>query len=156
MLRICCADVEEPAPDFAVWPSQQLAAASRTDRDGGRFCSWVRLGRGRRIVVFVAEPAVASVVPVSLLVSMVWRVSTRTVDCCLEHERQTSNLLGPPRGGRFGWLREGVSDGSEPQPVRRDGCVGEGRQGLCPGRRSGAAEDGGDGPDLGGDDEPSA
>ncbi|HEX7397705.1 MAG TPA: aldo/keto reductase [Propionibacteriaceae bacterium] len=58
--------------------------------------------------------------------------------------------------GRFGWLREGVSDGSDPQPVRRDGCVEEGRQGLCPGRRSRAAEDGGDGPDLGGDDEPSA
>lgn len=50
--------------------------------------------------VFVAEPAVCSVVPVSLLVSMVRRVSTRTVDCCLEHERQTSNLLGPPRGER--------------------------------------------------------
>ena len=33
--------------------------------------------------------AVASVVPVSLLVSMVRRVATRTVDCCLEHERQT-------------------------------------------------------------------
>jgi hypothetical protein len=28
--------------------------------------------------------AVASVVPVSLLVSMVRRVATRTVDCCLE------------------------------------------------------------------------
>lgn len=66
--------------------------------------------------MFVAEPAVASVVPVSLLVSMVWRVSTRTVDCCLEHERQTSNLLGPPRGGRFGWLREGVSDQLERDP----------------------------------------
>jgi hypothetical protein len=76
----------------------------------------VRLGRGRRIVVFVAEPAVASVVPVSLLVSMGWRVSTRTVDCSLEHERQTSNLLGPPRDGRFGWLREGVSDQLERDP----------------------------------------
>ena len=66
--------------------------------------------------MFVAEPAVASVVPVSLLVSMGWRVSTRTVDCSLEHERQTSNLLGPPRGGRFGWLREGVSDQLERDP----------------------------------------
>src|SRR4029450_8197904 len=48
--------------------------------------------------VFVAVVAVASVVPVSLLVSMVRRVATRTVDCCLEHERQTSKFcLGPPR-----------------------------------------------------------
>jgi len=38
----------------------------------------------------------ASAVPVSMLVSMVRRVATRTVDCCLEHERQTSNFLGPP------------------------------------------------------------
>jgi len=42
--------------------------------------------------VFVAVVAVASVVPVSLLVSMARRVSTRTVDCCLEHERQTSEF----------------------------------------------------------------
>jgi hypothetical protein len=34
--------------------------------------------------MFVAVVAVASVVPVSLLVSMVRRVATRTVDCCLE------------------------------------------------------------------------
>jgi hypothetical protein len=34
--------------------------------------------------VFVAVVAVAFVVPVSLLVSMVRRVATRTVDCCLE------------------------------------------------------------------------
>jgi transposase len=48
--------------------------------------------------MFVAVVAVASVVPVSLLVSMVRRVATRTVDCCLEHERQTSKFcLGPPR-----------------------------------------------------------
>ncbi len=46
--------------------------------------------------LFVAVVAVASVVPVSLLVSMVRRVSTRTVDCCHEHERQTSNLLALP------------------------------------------------------------
>jgi hypothetical protein len=44
---------------------------------------------GRRISVFVAVVAVAPVVPVSLLVSMARRVATRTVDCCLEHERQT-------------------------------------------------------------------
>ena len=50
----------------------------------------------RRILVFVAVVAVASVVPVSLLVSMVRRVATRTVDCCLEHERQTYEFLGPP------------------------------------------------------------
>jgi len=42
--------------------------------------------------MFVAVVAVASVVPVSLLVSMVRRVATRTVDCCLEHERQTSKF----------------------------------------------------------------
>jgi hypothetical protein len=47
--------------------------------------------------VFVAVVAVGSVVPVSLLVSMVRRVATRTVDCCLEHERQTSNLPWPSR-----------------------------------------------------------
>jgi transposase len=45
--------------------------------------------------VFGAVVAVASVVPVSLLVSMVRRVATRTVDCCLEHARQTSNLPWP-------------------------------------------------------------
>jgi len=43
--------------------------------------------------VFVAVVAVGSVVPVSLLVSMVRRVATRTVDCCFEHERQTSNFV---------------------------------------------------------------
>jgi hypothetical protein len=57
-----------------------------------------------RIDVFVAVVAVASVVPVSLLVSMVRRVATRTVDCGLEHERQTSNLPWPSpcrTGDRF-------------------------------------------------------
>jgi hypothetical protein len=39
--------------------------------------------------------AVASVVPVSLLVSMVRRVSTRTVDCCLEDVRQTYEFPWP-------------------------------------------------------------
>ena len=53
---------------------------------------------GLRIGVFVAVVAVASVVPVSLLVSMARRVSTRTVDCCHEHERQTYEFLGPPCG----------------------------------------------------------
>lgn len=52
--------------------------------------------------MFVADPAVASVVPVSLLVSMVGRVSTRTVDCCLEHERQTSNFLALPAADALG------------------------------------------------------
>jgi hypothetical protein len=47
--------------------------------------------------MFVAVVAVASVVPVSLLVSMARRVARRTVDCCLEHARQTSNLPWPPR-----------------------------------------------------------
>src|SRR5215218_10453250 len=48
--------------------------------------------------MFVSVVAVASVVNVSLFVSMVRRVATRTVDCCLEHERQTSKIcLGPPR-----------------------------------------------------------
>ena len=42
--------------------------------------------------MFIAVVAVASVVPVSLLVSMVRRFATRTVDCCLEHERQTSKF----------------------------------------------------------------
>ena len=45
--------------------------------------------------MFVAVVAVASVVPVSLLVSMARRVATRTVDCRLEHERQTSELPWP-------------------------------------------------------------
>jgi hypothetical protein len=40
--------------------------------------------------------AVASVVPVSPLVSMARRVSTRTVDCCHEHERQTYSFLALP------------------------------------------------------------
>ena len=111
--------------------------------------------RGGGSVVFVADPAVSSVVPVSLLVSMVRRVSTRTVDCCLEHERQTSNLLGPPRGGRPRLsLLKGEADGGDPQPVRRHRCVQEGRQGLYPGRRSRAPQDRRDGPDLGCDHEP--
>src|SRR5665811_1435830 len=29
------------------------------------------------------------------------RAPTGTVDCCLEHERQTSDLLCPPRDGHF-------------------------------------------------------
>ena len=41
-------------------------------------------GPGGESSVFVAVVAVASVVPVSLLVSMARRVATRTVDCCLE------------------------------------------------------------------------
>ena len=77
-------------------------------------CGWWVAGRGggagRELWVFVAVVAVASVVPVSLLVSMVRRVSTRTVDCCLEHERQNSDFLGPPRGERLVvvGVREGV------------------------------------------------
>ena len=107
-------------------PSQQRAVAPRADRDGRRF--WVgavRLGSGwRRIHVFVAVAAVASVVPVSLLVSMVRRVATRTVDCCLEHERQTSNLPwpSPRRTGRpLRQRREEVDHGNRPQPMCRDG-----------------------------------
>jgi hypothetical protein len=42
--------------------------------------------------MFVAAATSASVVPVSPLVSIVRRVATRTVDCCLEHERQTSKF----------------------------------------------------------------
>jgi hypothetical protein len=59
--------------------------------------------------VFVAVVAVASVVPVSLLVSMARRVATRTVDCCLEHERQTSEFalaLPASNGCWFGGRRE--------------------------------------------------
>src|SRR5829696_8787888 len=62
-----------------------------------RLGGWSAGVGGRRISVFVAVVAVASVVPVSLLVSMARRVATRTVDCCHEHERQTYEFLGPPR-----------------------------------------------------------
>ena len=75
--------------------------------------------------MFVAVVAVASVVPVSLLVSMARRVATRTVDCRLEHERQTSELcLGPPRVERL-LVRptEGVDHGCHPRPLCGDGCV---------------------------------
>jgi hypothetical protein len=59
---------------------------ARADRDGRKIDLRVRFGQSgwRRIEMFVAVVAVASVVPVSLLVSMVRRVATRTVDCCLE------------------------------------------------------------------------
>lgn len=119
----------------------------------GRAQGWVRCSDGARMGSFVAVVAVASVVPVSLSVSMVRRVSTRTVDCCLEHERQTLKLLGPPRGGRHRRVGRGVDHGSGPQPLRGDGCVEAGREGLCAGRRRGPAQDGRDGPDLGGDHE---
>ena len=89
--------------------------------DSALGCGWVVGGESW---CSLRSPPFVSVVPVSLLVSMVWRVSTRTVDCCLEHERQTSNLLGPPRGGRFGWLREGVSD----RPARARPVCGLGDQ----------------------------
>jgi hypothetical protein len=84
-------------------PSQQRVAAARADRDGQkiglrvrRLGGWPAGAGGRRISVFVAVVAVASVVPVSLLVSMVRRVATRTVDCCHEHERQNYEFLGSP------------------------------------------------------------
>jgi len=46
---------------------------------------------------------------VHLLVRMVWGVSTRTVDCCLRNELQTSNLPGPPHGGTSLAARKGGS-----------------------------------------------
>jgi hypothetical protein len=45
----------------------------------------------------------------SLLVSMVRRVATRTVDCCCEHERQTFEFaFGPPR---VEWVASFDTDG---------------------------------------------
>ena len=97
-----------PAPsrirqrERGVSPCQQLVAAARrigmARRCGVRVRSvgcWPRWPGWARIVVFVAVVAVASVVPVSLFVSMVRRVSTRTVDCCLEHERQSFEFPWP-------------------------------------------------------------
>ena len=43
--------------------------------------------------MFVAVVALASVVPVSLLVSMVRRVATRTVDCCERAVRHEALLI---------------------------------------------------------------
>jgi hypothetical protein len=62
--------------------SQQQAAAARADWDAGKIRRRVRLGSGTghwfrsTILGFVAVVAVASVVPVSPLVSMARRVST--------------------------------------------------------------------------------
>src|SRR5215217_2707161 len=91
--------------------------------------------------MFVAVVAVASVVPVSLLVSMARRVSTRTVDCCLEHERQTSEFALALLASNGCWVRrtKGVDHGSHPRPLRGNGCVQAGREGLRPHLPAGVA-----------------
>jgi hypothetical protein len=76
-----------PVSPTNIAPCQQLAAAVLADRDGRKIGLQVRRSRvpGRMENLSVRRGvAVASVVPVSLLVSMVRRVATRTVDCCLE------------------------------------------------------------------------
>ena len=99
------------------------------------------LGAGLRMVGFVAEPAVVSVVPVSLLVSMVTEGLPENRGLLpLSTSVRLRTFSGPPRGGRPGWgWWKGEADGGDPPPVRRHGCVEEGRQGVCPGRWRGAA-----------------
>src|SRR5688572_645868 len=79
---------------------------------------------------------------------MVRRVATRTVDCCLEHERQTSNLPWPSSRRTSRLLRqrrEEVDHGNRPQPLCGDGCVETGCEGLRPDRRDGSPQNrGGD------------
>ena len=102
--------------------------------------------------MFVAVVAVASVVPVSLLVSMVRRVATRAVDCCRDHERQTSKFcLGPPRVERVDRFdNEGRKSIMEIVYSRcADGCVQTGREGLRSRRWAGSRQNRGDGAHLG-------
>jgi len=68
----------------------RIGMARRFRRGCGPGDGWL-FGHARaRIVVFAAVVAVRSVVPVSLLISMVRRVSTRTVDCC--HRARASDF----------------------------------------------------------------
>jgi len=71
----------------------RIGMARRLAFGCARLGGWPAGAGGRRISVFVAVVAVASVVPVSLLVSTVRRDATRTVDCCHEQERQTYEFL---------------------------------------------------------------
>src|SRR5829696_6635153 len=120
-----------------------------------RLGGWPAGVGGRRISVFVAVVAVASVVPVSLLVSMARRVATRTVDCCLEHERQTSEFALALLASNGCWVRRtgGVDHGSHARPLCGNGCVQAGREGLRPYRRPGSPQNRGDGADVGLDNE---
>ena len=96
-----------------------LRGASGWPEDLAVGCGWLGGGpggvAGRRIVVFVAVVAVASVVPVSLLVSMVRRAPREPWIVAFEHERQTSDFPWPsPRRtlSRVAALTKGVDHGS--------------------------------------------